>query len=243
MANPDNIPYTPNETDINGSTETINMWRADDMLSVPVGANYNSGPQNVVVDLRLVSTEWVGNFTQSLAKPTNLYVIGSGTFDNTGPSTANGNTIIGVKVVGKGTINEYQSHASGKLEFMQGVGANQTVTDSGYELYGGEHGVVQIDAPGQYHAQTDLGFGEIFLEGLKATSYSLKPDLLSLYRGNVLVGQIRLAFMGTPVPVGADPSHGPAPTNFGVSQVGGSVVIHADGSSYRDGGVLLAHHA
>jgi hypothetical protein len=58
----------------------------------------------------------------------------------------------------------------------------------------------------------------------------LKTDLLSLYKGNMLVEQVHLAFMGTPA-------------NFGVSQVGGSVVIHADGSSCKDGGVLLAHHA
>jgi hypothetical protein len=133
-------------------------------------------------------------------------------------------------VVGRGTINEYQQHAAGKLEFMQGVGAGQTVTDSGNQFLGGEHGVVQIDGPGQYHAQTDLGYGEIFLEGLKATSYSLKTDLLSLYKGNMLVDQVHLGFLGTA-------------SNFGVSQVGGSVVIHADGSSYKDGGVLLAHHA
>jgi hypothetical protein len=162
-------------------------------------------------------------------------VTGKGTFDNTvifstGASTANGNTIIGVNVVGRGTINEYQSHAFGKLEFIKAVGANQTITDSRNQFLGGEHGVVQIDAPSLYHAQTDLGFGEIILEGLKATSYSLKPDLLSLYKGNVLVDQVHLGFLGTA-------------SNFGVSQVGGSVVIHADGSSYKDGGVLLAHHA
>ena len=220
----------------NGSELTLFVNRTDNMV-VEVGANYNSGPQTVVVDLTKTSTEWIGGFTQSLAKPTNLYVIGSGSFDNVWPvnstsegSIANGTTIIGVKVVGHGTINEYQSHASGKLEFMQSVGAGQTVTDSGNQFLGGEHGVVQIDEPGQYHAQTDLGFGEIFLEGLKATSYSLKPDLLSLYKGNVLVDQVKLAFLGTA-------------SNFGVSQVGGSVVIHADGSSYKDGGVLLAHHA
>jgi hypothetical protein len=227
----------------NGSELTLFVNRTDNM-TVDVG---NNGIHTVVVDLTKTSTEWIGGFTQ--APLTNLYVIGSGTFDNDWPvnstskgSTANGTTIIGTKVVGHGTINEYQFHSSGKLEFMQSVGAGQTVTDSGYELYGGEHGVVQIDQPGQYHAQTDLGFGEIILEGLKATSYSLKPDLLSLYRGNVLVDQLKLAFMSTPVTLQHDNGSG-APSNFGVSQVGGSVVIHADGSSYKDGGVLLAHHA
>ncbi len=240
MAAPNPLSPGPNGPAINavsnGPETTLFVNRTDNLI-VEVG---NNGIQTLVVDLTKTSTEWIGWFSQ--ARETNLYVIGSGTFDNTGTSSANGTTIIGTKVVGKGTINEFQSHSSGKLEFMQGVGANQTVTDSGYELYGGEHGVVQIDQPGQYHAQTDLGFGEIILEGLKATSYSLKPDLLSIYRGNVLVDQLKLAFMSTPVSLAGD--HGTqAPSNFGVSQVGGSVVIHADGSSYRDGGVLLAHHA
>jgi hypothetical protein len=30
--------------------------------------------------------------------------------------------------------------------------------------------------------------------------------------------------------------------NFCVSQVGGSVVVHADGTSYHDGGTLLPVH-
>jgi hypothetical protein len=227
-------PSNPNAPHVVGSTETISM-SATEFASVPT--HY----QNTVVDLTTTSAEWIGGFTQSPA--TNLYVIGSGTFDNDLVSTANGSTVIGTKVVGHGTINEYQFHSSGNLEFMQSVGAGQTVTESGYELYGGEHGVVQIDAPGQYHAQTDLGFGEIILEGLKATSYSLKPDLLSLYRGNVLVDQLKLAFMSTPVTLHQNDGLSGAPRNFGVSQVGGSVVIHADGSSYKDGGVLLAHHA
>ena len=34
-----------------------------------------------------------------------------------GNSFANGNTIIGVNVIGNGTINEFQANSSGKLEF------------------------------------------------------------------------------------------------------------------------------
>ena len=208
--------------------------------------NFSVSPDShvstVVVDLAKVGTEWIGGYSQQYGGPNNLYVIGNGTFDNTA-SIVKGLTYIGVNVVGHGTINEYQSHSTGKLEFVKGVGAGQTVTDSGYELYGGEHGVVQIDQPGLYHAQTDLGFGEIILEGLKATSYSLKPDLLSLYRGNVLIDQMKLAFLATPVTLEQNDGLSGAPRNFGVSQVGNSVVIHADGSSYKDGGVLLAHHA
>jgi hypothetical protein len=108
-----------------------------------------------------------------------------------------------------------------------------TVTDTGYQQFHGDFGVVQIDSPLNYHAATQLGFGEIILEGLKATSYSLKGDLLSIFNGKSIVGTMNL----TLEKIGSG-----SPTNFGVSQVGGSVVIHADGSSYHDGGKLLAMH-
>jgi hypothetical protein len=201
----------------------------------------NNPLSTIIVDLANVGSKWIGGYTQASGGGPNLYVIGNGTFYNESTSVR-GTTYIGVNVAGRGTINEFQGHSSGKLEFAKGVGAGQTVTDSGYELYGGEKGVVQIDQPGLYHAQTDLGFGEIILEGLKATSYSLKTDLLTLYRGNVAIDQVKLAFLATPVSLANDHGTG-APSNFGVSQVGGSVVIHADGFSYKDGGVLLAHHA
>ena len=216
-----------------GPKETLNMNGLTYMM-VPVGGNASP---DITVN---ISYEWVGGFTQNPGS--HLTVTGRGIWDSSTTSTANGTTTIDVNVVGPGTINEFQSHSTGKLEFLHSVAATQTVTDSGYELYGGEFGTVQIDDPLNYHAQTKLGFGEIILEGLKATSYSLKPDLLSLYRGNVLVDQMRLEFMGTPVALGTNVHGVTTPTNFGVSQVGSSVVIHADGTSYRDGGRLLPVH-
>jgi hypothetical protein len=94
--------------------------------------------------------------------------------------------------------------------------------------------VLQIDSPTAYLAATKLGFGEIILEGLKATSYSLKGDLLSIINGKSVIDTMNLSVQS----VG-----GSSPVSFGVSQVGANVIIHAEGSSYRDGGVLLAHHA
>ena len=136
-------------------------------------------------------------------------------------------------VVGRGTFNEDNAHGNGKLEFQHSVSAGQTVIDSGYEQYL-DFGRVQIDNPAAYHASTVLGFGEITLEGLNATSYSFKNDLLSIFHGKTAIDTLRLAVQK----VGAD-----APVNFGVSQVGSSVVIHANGSLYSDGGKLLPLHA
>jgi hypothetical protein len=78
-----------------------------------------------------------------------------------------------------------------------------------------------------------LGFGEIILEGLKATSYSYKNDVLTLFKGRAVIDTLKLAVQA----VGSG-----SPVDFGVSQVGGSVVVHADGTSYHDGGTLLAVH-
>ena len=41
--------------------------------------------------------------------------------------------------------------------------------------------------------RTYLGFGEIILEGLKATSYSFKNDLLSIFHGNTVIDTLKLA--------------------------------------------------
>jgi hypothetical protein len=125
------------------------------------------------------------------------------------------------------------AHSFGKLEFMHSVSAGQTVTDSGYELYGGEFGVVQVDNPAQYHASNVLGFGEIILEGLRATSYSYKNDILSIFDGRSVIDTLKLAVQTI---------NGSAPVAFGVSQVASSVVVHADGSSYHDGGTVLPVH-
>jgi hypothetical protein len=78
-----------------------------------------------------------------------------------------------------------------------------------------------------------LGFGEIILEGLRATSYSYKNDILSIFDGRSVIDTLKLAVQTI---------NGSAPVAFGVSQVGSSVVVHADGSSYHDGGTLLPVH-
>jgi hypothetical protein len=213
-----------------GVNETIDL-RGTVVFGLPVGGVHSP---NITVNLAPFDGTWLGSFTQ--APGSHLTITSGGPFVAneqfiaSGPSTANGSTYIGANVVGQGTINEFQSHSSGKLEFAHSVANTVTVTDSGG---GGDHGVVQIDNPSIYHAATQLGFGEIILEGLKATSYSLKNDLLSIFSGKSVIDTMNLSVQ----PVG-----GSSPVRFGVSQVGGSVVIHADGSSYHDGGRLLPVH-
>jgi hypothetical protein len=181
-------------------------------------------------------SQWVGGFHESPGDM--VRVVGKGTFANTS-STINGTAIIGSAVVGTGKFNIYEAHSSGKLEFMHSVSAGQSVSVSGYEAYGGQFGVLQVDDPASYHATNILGFGEIILEGMKADSYrfepvpgSMYPSVVKLYSGNNLVFSTHTSVQTV---------NGSAPVDFGVSQTAAGVVIHADGTSYHDGGVLLGH--
>jgi hypothetical protein len=204
-----------NTIDVSGITEMHPTTAYGDHITVNLAAR----------------SEWIGGFSLGPAE-SSMVVQGSGEFDNQS-SNVNGTATIGANVVGAGTFNVYEAHSFGKLEFMHSVSAGQTVTDSGYELYGGEFGVVQVDNPAQYHASNVLGFGEIILEGLRATSYSYKNDILSIFDGRSVIDTLKLAVQTI---------NGSAPVAFGVSQVGSSVVVHADGSSYHDGGTLLPVH-
>ena len=147
-------PLSPPETiNVRGVTEMNVLMGSGDSLTVNLKAH----------------SEWVGGFTSGILD--RVSVNGSGLFANKS-SHINGTATIGVNVIGKGTFALDEAHGQGKLEFVHGVGAGQTVSDTGFEHYGPSHdfGVVQVDDPAAYHASTVLGYGEIILEGLKATS-------------------------------------------------------------------------
>ena len=99
-------------------------------------------------------------------------VNGPGVFDNTS-SIVDGTATIGSNVVGAGIFSVTTTHGQAKLEFLHGVSAGQTVIDRGNVFHFGGFGLVQVDDPLSYHASTDLNFGELVLEGLKASSFSL----------------------------------------------------------------------
>ena len=71
-------------------------------------------------------------------------------------------------------------------------------------------------------------------QDLVATSYNIANDILTLFNVNRMVDTLHLT-ANTGIT-------GLAQQDFGVSQVGGSVVIHADGPSYGQGGNLLPIH-
>ena len=207
-------PYTtPEIIDVSGITRMAPTFETGDGVTIKLAAH----------------SEWIGGFRSDPTDP--VKITGTGTFDNTG-SSVDGIVTVGVNVTGAGTLSIFEDHGNARLEFMKGVGAGQTVSVSGHQSWDNEFGIEQIDAPSTYHASTELGYGEIILEGLKATSYSLKNDLLSVFNGRSIVDTMKL----TTESIG---NYGPQ--NLGVSQIGGSVVVHADGSAYN--GTLLAVHA
>jgi hypothetical protein len=160
-------------------------------------------------------------------------ISGKGVWDNYTTTYTDQNTNLGVNVIGTGTIEANQSHSQGKLTFLHGVsvGSGQTVVINGYELYGGQFGTAEVQSPSLYHAATELGFGQLNLDGLHGTSYSFHNDMLSIFNGKSIVDTLRLK---------VETINGSAPQNFGVSQTATGIVIHTD--FYKDGGTLLPVH-
>ena len=210
--------------DANGAAYTIDV-------SSHTSLNWSAEYSDAVTVNLAAHSKWVGGFGSGPGD--HVTIAGPGQFENQ-HSSVDGTAVIDASVIGTGTFTAFEAHSAGKLEFMHSVAATQSVAISGYQLYGGEFGAVQVDDPAQYHAATTLGFGEMLLKGLVATSYSLKNDLLTVFNCEKAIDHVRLT-------LGAVGGYGPQ--DFGVSQTGSGVVIHADGASYGDGGTLLPLHA
>jgi hypothetical protein len=156
-------------------------------------------------------------------------------WNNNGATGTSGNTNIGVNAVGTGTIDAHQAHSQGVLTFLHGVsvGAGQTVSINGYELYGGQFGDVDVQSPSLYHAFTTMGFGQMQLDGLHGTSYSFGSGLLKVYNGNTVVDTLRLAVNNTANGV---------PVTLVVAQTAGGIGIYTDGHAGSDGATALSLH-
>jgi hypothetical protein len=117
------------------------------------------------------------------------------------------NIVVRTDVVGTGSFDVAniglrggsvpQPNSIARLEFINGVGANQVITDSG---------ILIIDRPDQFAAHivlamqgdptssaTPLFPAEIDLDGMaQADSYTFQNDLLQLHAGNVVIEQLHL---------------------------------------------------
>jgi hypothetical protein len=185
-----------------------------------VGGSFPPGSGPATVNLA-DNAQWVGGLS---AGPYGggVTVQGTGQFSNTSSYVDNVVTI-SADVTGTGTINVYGAHAVARLEFMQGVSAGQAVSVGGYADYG-DFGTVAVDDPADFKGSVALGYGEVVLKGVQADSYSLQNGVLSLYSGQSVVESVPLA-------VSTAPPGQNGPANFGVSQTGAGVVVHADGSA------------
>jgi hypothetical protein len=118
------------------------------------------------------------------------------TFNNDGESSAGGaaGAIINADVVGKGSFSTTSDLGlPTSLEFVQSVGSNQSIQDSGF---------LQIDQPNEFKASVTLTPApsgsfpppEIDLVGLaNASSYSYKNDMLSIFSGKSIIDTLRLS--------------------------------------------------
>ena len=213
------------------ATDTLNLTDGDVPFNLDEGAP--AGYPNTIVNIA-DNTNWIGGFN---AGPFGGSVsiqatgAGTGTFSNTN-STIDNSVVINANVTGAGTFTVNEAHSSNAtLEFLHGVSAGQTVSIGGYAAYGGEFGTVQVDDPSNYQATTNLAFGELILKGITADSYTFNNDILTLSNGGKTVDTVNLA-LDTKAVYG--------PQNFGVSQVGSDIIVHANGASYTAGGTLLS---
>lgn len=215
------------------SPATINLSGGRDHMTLGV---QGTGFGSTAVNLASLTT-WIGDY--DLREGGGMLTIqGAGVFQNVGTSTVIENDVyIGTAVAGAGRLVVLSGGSVAGLEVGRGVAAAQHVTVGSY---GTAPGVLAIDNPGLWHSgDTTLGFGQILLRGIHASIHSLHNDLLSLYdaRG-ALVYSMELRLDTVP--------ERPHAVNFGVSEVTGGIIIHADGPSGdwspRSQGVLLPEH-
>jgi hypothetical protein len=131
-----------------------------------------------------------GTLTGSIGGYGTNFTLNGGKFANVNSSGGldGGDTIVNADVIGKGIFHVNSFHApggQGRLEFMQSVGAEQTVEMEG----GAGYSTLQIDHPNLFKAAIDWRSGNsvIDLNGLAADSYRAHDGALDFYHGNKVV--------------------------------------------------------
>ena len=210
------------------ATDTLNLSGGNVTFNLDDGSP--DGYPTTIINLA-DNTNWIGGFNAGpYGGGVSVQATGMATFSNTN-STIDNSAVVNANVTGNGSFSVNEAHNNNaKLEFMHGVSAGQTVSIGGYAAYGGDQ-YVQVDDPSNYQASNSLAFGELILKGVTADSYTFNNDLLSLSNGGQVVDTVNLAL---------DTKAYYGPQNFGVSQVGSDIYVHANGASYTAGGTLLS---
>ncbi len=210
----------------NGSTATINISGITD-LNLADGSGL--GPAADATVNLAAHSEWIGDF--NVTPLSRLTVNGTGTIDNVSSSAVTGTAVIAPSVIGHGTITVAKSHGgNGKLEFLHGVSAGQTVNITNGYLIGG--GTVTVDDVKDFHATTNLSIGDLLLKGVTASSYAFEGNTLVL---NTTKGALDLTVNNTPYPAL------PAGSGIAVYQLAGGILDVTKGTP--SGGTLLPLHA
>ncbi len=125
------------------------------------------------------------------------YRLDGGTFYNTGSTVGNDtqSETINADVIGNGVFHMSTFHGGiGKLEFMQSVGAGQTISmENGL----GQWNLLEIDRPSDFHGSIVVGptgngsSSVVDLNGLAADSYSYSNGVLDFFHGNTVVDEVR----------------------------------------------------
>jgi len=204
-------------------TATINLF-GEEHLSI---ADSFPHPTGGTVNLS-ANSHWVGGFSSNYYGP-GFLVQGEGKFENTWSSAGNQSAIVGVDVIGSGTFEVSSYRGSGRLEFTKSVSPGQEINvyTGIYYAHGYAYSQLLVDQPTAFQGSVSLGYGEMTLKGLVADSFSFRNDLLSLFRDGSAIDSVRLKLDAN---LAYDTSGASGATAFGVSQVGGDVVIHADGA-------------
>jgi len=190
--------YAPNIKDtlnLVSSDVTITGTWADLTINASGNSHLSLGPNNRLgeISAKIKNTGVLSGHLSGYMD----YRIDGGQFNNEGSTGGwDGNTaIINSQVIGTGKWTLTTDHGSGgKLEFMQSVGAGQTV-----DIEDGARGwsTLQLDKPGEFHGLITLNAPDsvIDLPKLAADSYSYDAaaGTLDFWHGNTLLAAIRFS--------------------------------------------------
>jgi hypothetical protein len=159
-------------------TAFINMSGTTNIPKVYTTGGFATSGGPITVNLA-ANSQWVGGFVANYyGYP--IIVQGAGKFSNTASSSIGNHAVVDADVVGTGTFNVDAARYGSSLEFMKGISPGQSINLGGSPYLG--HSTLQVDDPKAFEGSVTLGEAEVIMKGLVADSYSLKNDLLSMYK-------------------------------------------------------------